>query len=85
MIESRRVTLECQTLKVRERVRRSFVIDLAGFRHLRIRQQGGFVTRATSELYSLWASLGHCFLATGQPYGQPRAFDLLCETMKIVR
>jgi len=85
MIESRRVTLECQTLKVRERVRRSFVIDLAGFRHLLIRQHGGFVTRATSELYSLWASLGHCFLATGQPYGQPRAFDLLCETMKIVR
>ena len=38
--ESRRVTLECQTLKVRETDRRSFVTDLAGFRHIRIRQQG---------------------------------------------
>lgn len=33
-------TLECQTLKVREPVRRSFVTDLAEFRH-----QEGFVTR----------------------------------------
>ena len=33
--------LECQTLEVRERVRRSFVTDLAGFRHLRIRQPLG--------------------------------------------
>ena len=41
-IESRRVTLECQTLKVWEPVRRSFVTDLAGFRHLRIRQPWGF-------------------------------------------
>ena len=32
---------------MRERVRQSFVTDLAGFRHLRIRQPGGFVTRAT--------------------------------------
>ena len=40
-IESRRVTLECQTLKVREPVRRSFVTDLAKFRHLFIRQPGG--------------------------------------------
>ena len=45
--ESRRVTLECQTLKMREKVRRSFVTDLAGFRHLFIRQPGGFVIRAT--------------------------------------
>ena len=45
--ESRRVTLECQTLKMREKVRRSFVTDLAGFRHLFIRQPEGFVIRAT--------------------------------------
>ena len=39
-IESRRrrVTLECQALKVRERFRRSLVTDLAGFCHLFIRQ-----------------------------------------------
>ena len=48
-IESRRVTLECQTLKVREPVRRSFVTDLAKFRHLFIRQPGGFVTRVTGS------------------------------------
>jgi hypothetical protein len=36
--ESRRVTLECLTLKMREKVRRSFVTDLAKFRHLFIRQ-----------------------------------------------
>jgi hypothetical protein len=42
--ESRRVTLECQTLKMREKVRRSFVTDLAGFRRLFIRQPEGFVT-----------------------------------------
>jgi hypothetical protein len=47
--ESRRVTLECLTLKVREKVRRSFVTDLAGFRHLFIRQPGGFVTRSTGS------------------------------------
>ena len=47
--ESRRVTLECQTLKMREKVRRSFVTDLAGFRHLFIRQPGGFVIRATGS------------------------------------
>ena len=40
-------TLECQTLKMREKVRRSFVTDLAGFRHLFIRQPEGFVIRAT--------------------------------------
>ncbi len=45
--ESRRVTLECLTLKMREKVRRSFVTDLAGFRHLFIRQPEGFVIRAT--------------------------------------
>ena len=43
-VASRRVTLECQTLKVRETVRRSFVTDLVQFRHLCIRQLGGFVT-----------------------------------------
>ena len=32
---------------MREKVRRSFVTDLAGFRHLFIRQPGGFVIRAT--------------------------------------
>ena len=48
-IESRRVTLECETLKVREPVRRSFVTDLAKFRHLFIRQPGGFVTRVTGS------------------------------------
>jgi hypothetical protein len=40
-------TLECLTLKVREKFRRSFVTDLAKFRHLFIRQPIGFVTRAT--------------------------------------
>ena len=46
--ESRRVTLECQTLKdVRELVRRSFVTDLPEFRHICIRQSVGSVTRAT--------------------------------------
>ena len=47
--ESRRVTLECQTLKVREKVRRSFVTDLAKFRHLFIRQSVGFVTESTGS------------------------------------
>ena len=32
---------------MREKVRRSFVTDLAGFRHLFIRQPEGFVIRAT--------------------------------------
>ena len=45
--ESRRVTLECLTLKVREKFRRSFVTDHAGFRHLFIRQPVGFVTRVS--------------------------------------
>jgi hypothetical protein len=47
MFESRRVTLECLTLKMREKVRRSFVTDLAVFRHLFIRQPVGFVIRTT--------------------------------------
>ena len=40
-IESRRVTLECQTLKVRETVRRSFVTDLPEFRNIFIRPPVG--------------------------------------------
>jgi hypothetical protein len=42
-VQSRRVTLECLTLKMREKVRRSFVTDLAKFRHIFIRQPVGFV------------------------------------------
>ena len=42
-IESRRVTLECQTRKVR----RNFVTHIEVFRHIRIRQPVGFVTKST--------------------------------------
>ena len=51
---------------MREKVRRSFVTDLAGFRHLFIRQPEGFVIRATGPdlAYDIDIHRSHCSVLT---------------------
>ena len=75
--ESRRVTLECQTLKVREPVRRSFVTDLPEFRHLFIRKPVDSVNMATGSInlrsgYSRHRSSVRCGAHPGHPFRDRR-------------